>query len=75
MVEVDNAILLFLPDDANGIVHHAHNVRMDLGRLRENIGDSLSIEVLNFSKIYSVGGTLVLMWASPIVLDRVRLAL
>lgn len=74
MVEAENAILLFLPDDANGIVHHAHNVGMELRCLRENIVDSVWVEVFMRREISSGGVAVSLMWTSPIVLDRARLA-
>jgi hypothetical protein len=47
MVEAEDATVLFLPD---GIVHHAHNVGMNLRCLRENIVDSVCIEVLGAAR-------------------------
>lgn len=47
LVEVDDGISLSLPGYMNGVVHHVHDIRMDLRCVYENIGDTLFVESLD----------------------------
>ena len=75
LVEVEDDISLLLLDYANGVFHRVHDVGMDLGCVYENVGILSGSRSWTRWETSSRGSTFVLMWTSPIVLDRARLTL